>query len=57
MKKADDEVHPDQVTLLAILALGSEEIDRGNYAGAEAIFIELDALDSDQKSNSRKLEP
>lgn len=57
MKKTDDEVHPDQITLLAILALGSEEIDRGNYAGAEAIFIELDALDSDQKSNSRKLEP
>ena len=57
MNKTYDDVNPDQNTLLAILALGSKEIDRGNYTNAEDIFLELDELDLAQHSNLSKLKP
>ncbi len=57
MNKTYDDVHPDQNTFLAILALGSEEIDRGNYTNAEDIFLELDELELAQHSNLSKLKP
>ncbi|MBK5526226.1 hypothetical protein JFT91_07795 [Pseudomonas sp. TH08] len=55
MNKNHNGVHPDQITFLAILALGSEEIDRGNYTNAEDIFLELDELDSARHINLSKL--
>ncbi|RRW57247.1 hypothetical protein PspCFBP13508_16315 [Pseudomonas sp. CFBP13508] len=52
MNKKHNGVHPDQITLLAILALGSEEIDRGNYTNAEDVFLELDELDPAQQTRT-----
>ncbi|MBC3774648.1 hypothetical protein [Pseudomonas sp. SWRI99] len=52
MNKKHNGVHPDQITLLAILALGSEEIDRGNYTNVEDVFLELDELGPAQQTKT-----
>ena len=36
--------HTDQITFLALLALGTEEIDNGKYTNAEDVFLELEEL-------------
>ncbi|WP_158275053.1 hypothetical protein [Pseudomonas sp. HMWF021] len=40
--------HPDKTTLLAILAIGNEEIDQRKFRDAQSVFLELDEMDSIQ---------
>lgn len=48
MNKKHDCTDSDQTTLLAILALGADEIDQEKYRDVEDLFLELDKVDVDK---------
>ena len=57
MDKNHDCADTDPTTLLAILALGADEIVQGKYKDAEDLFLELDNVDSPPQYLAGKLEP